>query len=177
MSFVFDTTNLPFDGYVADKDITCYKIIIQDKYKVWCSLVYKAISWKKGQERETTLGWDPGFVRLCKWYSPFDTVWHNEEYSPRYVKNNYWFFERFQNTYVDCKNLRMSRDGFYSFTHFMNGEMRRMFDDTIKSRTWDFPVAACRFVIPKGSRYFVSDDGMQYTSERIRFEDFCIIQK
>ena len=71
----------------------------------------------------------------------------------------------------------MSGSGFYSFTYFMNGEMRRMFDDTIKSRTWKFPVAACRFVIPEGSRYFVSDDGMQYTSDRIRFEDFCIIQK
>lgn len=63
------------------------------------------------------------------------------------------------------KDLKQTMRGYYSYTHYMNGNMEK--DLKWYSETGDGDYVAVKCTIPEGSKYLVSENGECFVSESI----------
>lgn len=172
--------------YTADRDITCYKLVMDDfwnydggKHISYLPAVQgnkaggNKIRYYEGEEyteKRFCLSWDKvleGWTFDLKTYS-----WKYGIYSEQSVyavkdkvepcRNKLWFIKN-----EPLEDLHITHYGFYSYSYFMNGKM----EDNAKWLT-KFPgiyrVARCK--IPAGAEYYVSDNGEAFISNKIVFE-------
>ena len=103
------------------------------------------------------------------YYDVFKKVWKNEITSipRRFYENAYW-----KNITTDViPDMFSSECGFYSYTRFMNSQMKESSENLWIGR---MPIYAARYIIPKGSRYYVSDDANVYVSDTLVLDDIIM---
>lgn len=147
---------------MAKEDILCYKILVKPKFK--CENLkshYFGKSYETGREYSSLVMFDENPVF-------FAYVIYNHRLVPAYVESSsserleypgYLRAEIVGNARLT--GLRTTCGGFHSYTRYMNGEMRNEARGSLER------LVAVRCRIPKGSRYYVSDDGMTYVSDKI----------
>lgn len=174
MCMIFDRDTHPQGGYTASEDIVCYKVLTKDFYGNYCS-IYNYYVWKLGRTYQEHICVVPnGVYEIVDFWKDVcirETQYvSKQEYAT--LENNVRYLESFQE-YVIKNDVRVYEDlgiiqnGFYSYTRYMNCEMEKML-----KRGNSFciePHYVCKFVIPKGSRYYVSNDTNVYVSNALRF--------
>jgi len=171
--------------YVADRDITCYKLVMDDFWnRCGKQISYlpavqgnkaggNKIRYYEGEEyteKRFCLSWDrvlEGWTFDLKTYS-----WKCGIYAEQSVflvkdrvepcRNKLWFIKN-----EPLEDLHITHYGFYSYTYYMNGKM----EDNAKWLTkfaGTYRVARCK--IPAGAEYYVSDNGETFISNRLIFE-------
>lgn len=164
-----DLTNVPKDGFTADKDITCYKVLVrrnnclESPFVNFCYEIGKAVpkcqvvlSDKK--VLDTVL-----YCPITKSLNKF-----------LLVENFYLFSYKNYIKFIGVKDSGLSETitGYYSFTGYMNEEMERLV-----KHTWhqcNYPIVV-RCIIPKGSRYYVADNSETFISDQLKVE--CIVKE
>lgn len=173
MCLIYNKENSPV-GYVADKDITCYKILKYCIYKGKGSDItarltspfYNNLYWQIGDEKTAYINLNPlddvYIIRREKWKGN-DSLAATWTGNPNYIgwKRNIgrgWGGEMTLDPSLGCIT-----NGLHSFTGYMNGRMINLLYSGLQ---YTYPIFRC--VIPKGSHYYVSDDAQSYVSDRLR---------
>lgn len=173
--------------YTADRDIVCYKIVMANEplSDVWHPPVYAlSMRYCEGNMYGFAMGLD--FVHRCThkdtgitgmWKLGIFSVsrWKHEvclcdNVSSEWQKFFKGYTKAIQFDYKATEGLKLSNEGLYTYSHYMNGRMEKDLEFYKKEsggRHRYFP-ARCR--IPKGSKYIVSDDGEVFISERLCFD-------
>lgn len=202
MCLFFDKTIAPENGYIADKDITCYKVLYEGtgsdddyiwakaidnhsveeaaKNSVWVSPMHYLYDWNLNEEKQSYLHVDTNSkifrVRNHKW-SGSDRTYHvaNSECGTQLALTAYKY-----NIPINFDEPEMVLEpdwarileGLHSITTYGNKEMEHW----IRMVSYiSRPCGIFRGIIPQGSRYFVSIDGATYASDRLKLVDLIEI--
>ena len=120
--------------------------------------------------------WNVGLFYFTK----LTSKWYVDVYKHRFYLNS----SKTWKSYYVCKNelyslkdpnhcltnLVKTECGFYSYTRYMNERMLKSIERNSGWYDCKNILVIGRFIIPKGSRYYVSDDANVYVSERIKFD-------
>lgn len=151
MCSYIDMDTHPEWGYVAEKDIRCYKVLVwRSSESAWASPYFhdRHRRWRPNERETSDLNLLPDtvyescFMAGCgEWYRVRDT-----EFGPD------WEGE------VHPVNLRMTSRGFYSFTNYMNGDMAEFVESLMASAWRERALGLFRCFVPAGTRYYVDED-------------------
>jgi hypothetical protein len=158
----------PIHGFAANGDIVCYKLIIAHPYAYCCyvSSICYAHVWYAGQTYKTDLKYHSEYpVYECIGYNQTTKMWErwNTENGSPYRSEDIRTFLR--------TDLARTGKGFYSYSRYMSERMEKdavHYKEYIRSTPNILVIG--RFVIPKGSRYYVNDDASVYISNALRFD-------
>lgn len=162
MCSLIDTTNVPEGGFTAEEDILCYKILVKPRFEC---------------ENLKSHYFDHAYAIGRQYVSPAK-IEENPMFLGHFMKKKMlaavymesldaenFKYPGFLNVEIigDVRktDLHASCGGFHSYTRYMNGDMRC----EMRCRSENLVAVRCR--IPKGSSYYVSDDGMTYVSDSI----------
>lgn len=170
MCLFFDKTIAPKDGYIADKDITCYKVLSQEMtYKwpempsIWVSPMHGDYEWKINEEKKSYLNIDT----KCRVYNvrAHKYLGSDKTYKVANTEEDWLVPDKTaEPEMVLDPNLGRITQGLHSFTTYGNNKLGWM---TVFASTYR-TCGIFRAIIPKGSRYFVSDDCTEYASDRLK---------
>lgn len=171
--------------YTADRDITCYKLVMDDFWTcrgkqisylpaVQCtSNRGSLIRYKEGEEyfeKRFCLSWDrvlegwsfdlKAYSWKCGIYAEQSVLLLKNRSEP--YRNKLWFIKD-----EPLENLYTTHYGFYSYTYYMNGKMEHN-ANWLTRFPGTYRVARCK--IPAGAEYYVSDNGETFISNKIVFE-------
>lgn len=163
MCSYIDMSNVPDRGFLADEDITCYKVMRRNQGDGIVS-IYKGFGYETGKTYRSLL-FKPGgrVVRNCIVSSVSGNLtWLYVIIAGGIINHRYKHIG-----YEVQTGLSASSEGIYSYTGYMNGDM----DYEVKMlRSFNVEAVVVRCTIPKGSRYYVSDDGETYVSDNITID-------
>lgn len=164
MCSYIDLTNVPEGGFTASEDIVCYKVLkrnnncLESPVTKFCYKIGKTV--KKCQ---IVLS-DKKVLNTVVYRLREKTL-----YKLLLTENHYLFSTTNLMKFVGIKDsgLAETTTGYYSFTGYMNGEMKRLVK--IMLDVWDCPIVV-RCTIPKGSKYYVSDNSETFVSNQLKVE-------
>ena len=175
MCLYFDKTIAPENGYIADKDITCYKVLAQEMtYRngkwpdimssIWVSPMHSDYEWKINDEKKSYLNINTHCriynVRTHKWLGS-DAIYKVTNTESDWLDPN----RAIEPEMVLDPDLGCIKQGLYSFTTYGNDKVGWW---TTILATSNITCGIFRAIIPKGSRYFVSNDCTTYVSDRLK---------
>ena len=164
-----DLTNVPEGGFTADKDITCYKVLVRRNNCLespiinFCYEIGKAV---------------PKCQVVLSGRKVLDTVSYRlitkSLEKLLLVETSYLFSYTNYIKFIGIKDSGLSETitGYYSFTGYMNEEMERLVKNTLHE--CHCPIVV-RCTIPKGSRYYVADNSETFISDQLKVE--CIVKE
>lgn len=169
MCSYIDMTNVPEGGFTADEDIVCYKVMEQRPGAGFMLSLHKEFGYLAGETYVSGVA-APGrrVSRRCRYNKHTNSLSWVTCAEKRLPCEITVCDSRYSVVGNDVRTgLSMSAAGTYSYTHYMNGEM--VDEMRIAECVGANPVVVrCR--IPRGSRYYVSDDGMTYVSDMITID-------
>lgn len=171
MCEIIDTTNVPETGFVADRDIPCYKIMASPMTETdfdWKSVVYGR-EYSSGQTYRSAVG-----ARRVRVYRICTKDMHG---NIRFVLGSENLLRDMLEDGCVVGEPEMVADaiscrGFHSYTHYMNEKMKfdcKVYGNRRISNMKGVEVVRCK--IPAGSAYFVSENCMTYISDTIVTEE------
>lgn len=193
MCLFFDKTIAPENGYIADKDITCYKVLYEGtgsdddyiwakaidnhsveeaaKNSVWVSPMHYLYDWNLNEEKQSYLHVDTKSrifrVRDHKWWG-IDKAYHVANAEADWLVPD----KTAEPEMVLEPDWGRILEGLHSITTYGNKEMEHW----IRMVSYiSRPCGIFRGIIPQGSRYFVSIDGATYASDRLKLVDLIEI--
>ena len=184
MCLFFDKTIAPKNGYIADKDITCYKVLYEKtgsggictleeatKNSVWVSPMHHLYDWNLNEEKQSYLHVDTKSrifrVRDHKWCGS-DKTYHVANTESDWLVPD----KTAEPEMVLEPDWARILEGLHSITTYGNEEMEHWIN-LVSYITR--PCAIFRGIIPQGSRYFVSIDGTTYASDKLKLVDLIKI--
>ena len=173
--------------YTADRDIVCYKIVMADEpfSDVWHSPVYAgSMRYCEGNVYGFAVGldfinrcmhWGTGITSLWKLGIFSDSCWKHEvclyeNASSEWQKFFKGYTKAIQFDHKAAEGLKLSKEGLYTYSNYMNGRMERDLEFYKKESGEKHKYFPARCRIPKGSKYIVSDSGEVFVSERLCFD-------
>ena len=173
-SFV-DLTNVPEGGFTASEDIRCYKVLAKTRQGIYSPIMGKYYG--IGQTYSV-----PNIVvnqqKMCCVFEFVKRKWIRKTYT----SENDPLIVNYPNVKLDDgktlvlgfekTNLQRTGTGFYSYTSYLNNSMEFFANCVVED---GLLTVLARCVIPKGSRYYVSDDCGTYISNSLKVEE--IIKK
>lgn len=174
MCLFFDKTIAPENGYIADRDITCYKVLAQEMtYRngkwpeimssIWVSPMHGDYEWKTNEEKKSYLNIDTN----CRVYNVRGHKWLGSDKTYKVANTEAdWLVpdKTAEPEMVLDPNLGRITQGLHSFTTYGNQKLGWMVVFVSSHRT----CGIFRAIIPKGSRYFVSIDCTEYASDNLK---------
>ena len=179
------------EPFIADRDITCYKILRKRaKDRAYTSPYRMETVWDVSQKRNEFISEFTGkyddvirfhfFMRGYRTNGTGDgeerTWWHGEDVESRTLFYGEPY-DTYRNLMEDDENARIDiqvdnelvaiGEGLHSFTFFRNMLMMDLVRKICQIHEDSYCV---RFIIPKGTKYYVSDNGEAYTSEKLVFD-------
>ena len=171
----FDKTTHPNGGFTASEDIRCYKILgyfdnqFMSPYNTktkWSVNEVKSENINVVNENvvRTTYLKNRYFVTMEKTKLDFERLLvflkDREYYSNKQVQQIA--------KSATLTNLLKIEDGLYSFSNYMNCEMEKTLNHL---KIYSDALVTARCTIPKGSRYYVSDDATTFVSDFLQFDE------
>lgn len=157
MCYYIDMDTHPEEGYVAEKDIGCYKVLTWRRREGrWDSPYFRRNDMKE---------WKPGVTQTSVLSVLPDTV-----YETRFLDEfRGWCAVRDVGSYPEpdpdwrgetrTLNLRMTYRGLYAFANYMNGGMKDLIESLMFSPLGRGLVAGVfRCFVPSGGRYCVDEN-------------------
>ena len=175
MCLIYDKSTTPVDGWKADRDIVCYKVLKKNFYGDWVSPVFNRFQWKEGETKKSPIVVEKKKQWYYAWFlfgwgkNPIWTKYYASSLDP----NDY--FDVIRKEYIPAPEFGSIGSGLYSYSSYMNEEMKNWFE-AIKSSAFSYStnVAVARCVIPEGATYYVSDDAQAFVSDMLRVEEIVV---
>lgn len=164
-----DLTNVPEGGFTANEKIRCYKVLVLD---TWYNTMVSPIvnrEYRVGEKHKNAYG-----VRLERSTASQFYIYNNALKifeNGIFDINSYFIKNQIDKGLVITQNtkvkLNITAEGFYTYTHYMCWEMER---DITSELFWDKTVFVVECEIPKGSRYYVSDNSETFVSNKLNIK-------
>lgn len=162
----FDVTTCPEGGFVADRDIVCYKVL---RYSMSTdtarSPFFSSETWSVGDVRESRVrvdrvGINEGFVFCRRW----------GRYRENAIGDGTSGSFHFRYDVRKNPDIGIIEEGLHSYSGYMNGEMEELLGTIggMLNATVLWMIFRC--AIPEGSRYYVSDSAGVFVSDALRVD-------